>query len=133
MRTGKKEKEGKMNGTPFPVMLVKCCALLGKRSPFQLRWKKPTRVWGSFVRWTGSEMRLRQDRETHLKRHRERTGTRRRISTRRSSVRLAGGFLFPGGSSISWSPGSPAGRMRSPCPASWITAWIIVTLQADEL
>jgi hypothetical protein len=48
-------------------------------------------------------MRLRQDRETHLKRYKERTGTRLRIFTRTSSVRLAAGFLFSGGCSISWS------------------------------
>ena len=48
-------------------------------------------------------MRSRHDRDTHLKRQRERIGRRRRISTRSSSVRLANGYLFSGGSSISWS------------------------------
>jgi hypothetical protein len=35
-RDGKKEKEGKMKGMPFPVMLVKWWALMGKCSPLKL-------------------------------------------------------------------------------------------------
>ena len=67
-------------------------------------------------------MRLRQDRETHLKRHTERMGRRRRISTRRSSVRLAAGFLLAGASSILWGAGG-----RSP---PW--GWCRPALQLDH-
>jgi hypothetical protein len=49
-------------------------------------------------------MRLRHDQETHLKQQMDRIGRRLRISMRSSSVRPAAGFLFPGGSPISWIP-----------------------------
>jgi hypothetical protein len=49
--------------------------------------KMPDRDWGSFLLWT--EMRSRQVVDTHLKRQTDLAGRRQRISTTRSSVRLA--------------------------------------------
>jgi hypothetical protein len=56
--------------------------------------KKPARVWGSFIRWTGCEMRSRQVADTHLKRQTDLAGRRERISMTRSSVRLDAGHLL---------------------------------------
>uniref|UniRef100_A0A8R7RBU0 Uncharacterized protein n=1 Tax=Triticum urartu TaxID=4572 RepID=A0A8R7RBU0_TRIUA len=62
-------------------------------SKLLLPWKKPARVWGSFLRWSGWWMRLSQWLETHLKRQSDLAGTRERISTRRSSVSLSAAVL----------------------------------------
>jgi hypothetical protein len=53
--------------------------------------KMPARDWGCFLLW--AEMRSRQVMDTHLKRQTDLAGRRVRISTTRSSVRLAAGDL----------------------------------------
>uniref|UniRef100_A0A0D9ZUT3 Uncharacterized protein n=1 Tax=Oryza glumipatula TaxID=40148 RepID=A0A0D9ZUT3_9ORYZ len=55
--------------------------------------KKPARVWGSFLRWSGSEMRPRHRLDTHLHRQIDLAGRRERMSMMRSSVSSAAGFL----------------------------------------
>uniref|UniRef100_A0A0D9ZUT4 Uncharacterized protein n=1 Tax=Oryza glumipatula TaxID=40148 RepID=A0A0D9ZUT4_9ORYZ len=42
--------------------------------------KKPARVWGSFLRWSGSEMRPRHRLDTHLHRQIDLAGRRERMS-----------------------------------------------------
>jgi hypothetical protein len=76
-------------GRRIPEMSVKRAGDSMKDFFSPTPWKKPSRVWASFLRWLRSWMRPSQRLETHLERQIDLAGTRERISARRSSVRLS--------------------------------------------